>query len=133
MERFPWNPALETGHEDIDSQHRSLFRLAGELADAVDDCDCSDDVVADALYALSDYCVQHLCDEESLMESSGYPELPAHKSLHQALTSHTIQLMARYFDGEDMRPSGVAPFVVEWLTLHIEMADRRFVEYLRHQ
>jgi hemerythrin len=130
MNRYEWDSALETGVEAIDAQHRGLFALADKLADAVEICEPGDDALADALYGLSDYCVQHFADEEALMAEAGYPEFAPHRALHQTLASRTMGLMTRYFNGEDVKPDEVAPFVVDWLTMHIKEADMRFVTWL---
>lgn len=133
MQRFPWDPALETGNETIDAQHRKLFELAERLHQACAEHFGCDDAAIDAVYELSEYCVQHLHDEELLMMESGYPGRALHMALHEHLTARTIQLMARFLNGEDRMPDGVAPFMVDWLTTHIAQADRRFVEYLDAQ
>jgi hemerythrin-like metal-binding protein len=127
---FPWDPRLDTGDEMIDDQHRSLFVLANALQTTVLSDEADEDAVEDALYRLSDYCVEHFAEEEELMQAEGYPDLGPHQALHQTLTSRTLQMMTRYFNGADLKPDAVAPFVTSWLTEHIEKADMRFVEYL---
>lgn len=130
MSPFTWNQRLETGNAMVDEQHQRLFELAGVLQSAVDGFDCGDDPLGDAVYELTEYCLQHFADEEALMEGAGYPELGAHRELHRVLTARTTRMSARYFNGEDLKPDELAPFVVDWLTSHILAADQRFVDWL---
>jgi hemerythrin-like metal-binding protein len=74
--------------------------------------------------------VQHFADEEAPMTAAGFPAAAPHRSLHQHLTSETMTIAARYFNGEDVRPEMLAPFVVRWLTEHIASADKEFVRFL---
>lgn len=139
MVHFPWDPTLETGVENIDDQHRGLFALADALADAIATCTQTDegvceedeDTVANAIYGLSDYCIEHFADEESLMQSVNYPMLSVHRSLHEQLSADTLTLTARFFNDEHIVPDTLGPFITTWLSEHIRRHDMRFVSYLR--
>lgn len=128
---FDWSPDLETGNEDIDAQHRSLFALANELEDALGGGDFDVDTVENAIYGLTDYVVEHFSDEEALMAEVHYPALATHRSLHEHLTGDTMGFAARYFNGERVAASKIAPFVAGWLQEHIRGEDMRFVEFLK--
>jgi hemerythrin-like metal-binding protein len=129
---FDWDPALETGHDDIDEQHKSLFVLANELQEALELDENEAQAVDDAIYALTAYVVQHFHDEEELMDECGYPGAAAHLRLHQHLTAETLRLAARYFNGEDMVPANLAPFVADWLREHIRAEDMHLVEFMKN-
>jgi hemerythrin len=131
MAHFDWDPALETGHEDIDSQHRQLFALANALQEALARDDADPDVVEDAVYSLTEYVVQHFADEEALMDACAYPHENRHKALHRDLTAETMRLTARFMNREDVTPEELALFLVRWLRGHIREEDMRFVEYQR--
>jgi hemerythrin len=129
--QFDWDPALETGDSVIDEQHRSLFALANGLQ-ASCEIDCDDaDKLADAVYGLTDYVVQHFHDEEAFMQRCGYPGLGPHRALHEHLAAETLRIATRYFNGEDMLPDSLAPFVAEWLQEHIRREDMRMVAYAK--
>lgn len=132
MTAFPWDPGLETGHDEIDDQHRSLFALASRLQEALDACPSGDEaLVGDAVYALTDYVVQHFGDEQDLMEAAGYPRAALHKDLHDHLTGETMRYAARFMNGEDVELSALAPFVTDWLRSHIRNEDQRMVRFLK--
>jgi hemerythrin len=143
MAHFEWDPALETGHAEIDAQHRRLFALANALQDAIArhaavggasaDARAEADAgaAADAVYGLVGYVTEHFADEEALMDACAYPQGNWHKTLHRDLTAETMRITARFMNGEDVTPDSLAPFLVEWLQNHIRMEDMRFVEYQR--
>jgi len=130
VEHFEWTADLETGNDEIDGQHRSLFALASELQNAIASENTEEDAVADCVWRLTDYVVQHFADEEELMEAAGYPELPVHRSLHQQLTGETMRLTARFMNDEPLTAAELGPLVTRWLRVHIGHADKRFVAYL---
>jgi hemerythrin-like metal-binding protein len=132
MAYFEWDASLETGIEQIDEQHRSLFALANELHDAVQ-ADDDPELVENAVYALSEYVTQHFADEESLMAQTGFARLNWHKTLHRDLTAETMRIAARYFNGDDLLPTGLAPFLTTWLTEHIRQADMLLAAHIREQ
>lgn len=130
MAYFEWDPSLETGIEQIDDQHRSLFALANELHEAVVGND-DPELVENAVYALTEYVTQHFADEEALMLDAGFPRLNWHQTLHRDLTAETLRIAARYFNGEDVLPAELAPFLTAWLTEHIREVDMLVARYLR--
>ncbi len=141
MSNFPWDPSLETGFPEIDEQHKGLFALADKLAIAIASCALTDEglceedenTVADAVYGLTDYCVEHFADEEALMKSAGYPSLSVHCSLHEQLAAETLAITARFFNDEAVVPETLAPFITSWLSEHIRRHDMQFVTFLRAQ
>ena len=133
MEKFEWDPRFETGFEKIDDQHKSLFQLANHLQQAVDRGLDDPDAVADAVYGLVGYVVEHFRDEEALMAQIHYPGAGPHRALHEQLSAETMGITARYFAGEDVTPSQLAPLVCRWLTEHIPVHDAAMVTYLRAQ
>ena len=130
-EHFPWDASLETGDELIDDQHRSLFALANNLQDAIETHADDAETVTDAVYRLTDYVVEHFADEEAFMDRCGYPAAECHKKLHGDLTAQTMSLAARAFNGEDLLPATIAPFLTAWLTGHIRAEDMLLVAFAR--
>lgn len=130
MMHFDWDPALETGNAEIDRQHMRLFALANTLQAAIESDSADEEAIEDAVFGLTDYVTEHFYEEEALMRSSGYPELPVHHSLHEQLTGETLKITARYFNEGDVAPDRLAPFLTSWLQDHIRQNDMRFVAFL---
>ena len=121
-----WSPALAIGNPAIDRQHQKLFDLA---ADMVSD---RDQVRAmRTLAALSEYVIVHFRDEEKLLEDIGYPELAAHKKLHDDFRARLAKLYANAAGMKlDQIAEEVRLLINEWLTKHIMAADREYAKYL---
>lgn len=132
MAYFEWNANLETGIEQVDEQHRSLFALANALHEAVE-ADDDPELVENAVYALSEYVTQHFADEEALMAETGFARINWHKTLHRDLTGETMRIAARYFNGDDLLPTELAPLLTSWLTEHIREADMLVAQHIREQ
>lgn len=131
MSAYDWDRSLETGNESIDAQHKGIFELARRLHEACGSCEPGGDEIADAVYGLADYVVEHFSDEEALMDASRYPETSVHRGLHQSLTGEVLRITTRYFQGEDVDPESLALFMAGWLRTHIAEEDRRFVDFCR--
>jgi hemerythrin-like metal-binding protein len=131
MTAFMWDPALETGQETIDEQHRGLFELAARLDAAAARAGVDDSAVADAIYSLTDYVLEHFSSEEAYMAERSYPGLGSHKGLHERLTAETMRLTAAYFNGDASVAEKIGPFIVSWLKDHIRAEDMAFAEFAR--
>ena len=133
MRHFAWDPALETGCVDIDDQHRGLFDLANALESAIDaraGGHADEEAVANAVYGLVDYVVEHFEDEQHLMDRYRYPGRGPHRALHEQLSAETLGILARYTNGEELAPSELAPLVCGWLTGHVAQHDRSVVAFV---
>jgi hemerythrin len=130
MAYFAWDPGLETGRKDIDDQHKGLFALANSLERSIESRSHDEAAVADAVYGLVDYVVEHFRDEEQLMAECHYPGLVPHRSLHEQLSAETLGVMARYVNGELESPAELAPMVCDWLRGHIGTHDMGLVVFM---
>jgi len=75
----------------------------------------------------------HFASEESLMESSGYPNLEDHRALHAHLISRIMNFEAQVEKAEQLTPVDVYEFLCSWLGDHILTSDRMFGEFVAHQ
>jgi hemerythrin len=130
MAYYEWDSALETGNELIDAQHRSLFALANALALAAEHS-FEGDAVADAVYGLAGYVVEHFHDEEELMDSIGYPGTGSHRARHEAFSADVLGFTSRFMSGEEIAPEQLASLVTVWLTTHIMQYDVEAVAYMK--
>jgi hemerythrin len=131
MTYFEWDSALETGHETIDTQHKALIELVNELQRAVDQHSGDENAVADAIYGLCGYVVEHFRDEEALMAQYHYPQLGLHRALHERLTAETLDMMMRYTKGEDIADQ-LAPIMCDWLKNHMMQNDMEMAKFVMH-
>jgi hemerythrin-like metal-binding protein len=83
MARIEWIKAFETGHEAIDTEHRHLVDLVGEIqaAGAAEDRALLTAGVGRFLEAMG----AHFRNEEAMLARIGYPGLDAHQKAHREL------------------------------------------------
>ena len=127
-----WTPALNIGHDVIDSQHIELFSLFDRFVDG-----CAKgrgkDSVLELYQSLEEYVEKHFRDEEAMMASSGYPGLEKQKREHQKFQRQVSEL------GNTISRKGVTlmelvqinKLLVNWLVSHVQDVDQKFGEYLR--
>lgn len=127
-----WDASLETGDSTVDSQHRELVGMFGELhAAAVDGR--GKDAIEEILGRLVAYVDVHFRAEQELMMASGFPavEFIDHLQEHTRLTDRTGEMVRQHRDGEMVTVLPLAAFLQEWITDHIKRYDRGLVEHLR--
>ncbi|MDR2211140.1 MAG: bacteriohemerythrin [Spirochaetaceae bacterium] len=127
-----WNPNLATGTEKIDSQHKQIFRLTGNLIAAYHG-EQGITVMENTLDFLVSYLQRHLADEEALQIECRYPYYDEHKKLHDDFAEKILALAG------DFKQNGSAgdllekidAIVARWLIDHIKSEDLKFAEYLK--
>lgn len=115
---------LGVGIPAIDEEHRNILLMIHRLNASND---ASGEVARDVLVDLREYTVKHFKHEESLLESSGYPELEEHIAEHRALTKKVDQLAS---DSSNMHGDNLKNLLEEWIKHHILEVDQRYVEFL---
>lgn len=131
---FVWDTSLETGVEEIDEQHRLLFRKASVVLEAVAAGQGAVEV-RQTIQFLADYVAMHFGTEEKYMRLAGYPEMAEHLALHARLTRRLVQV-AEAFDGQGASAPMVedlGAFMRGWLTVHIQEKDRALARFLRER
>jgi hemerythrin len=128
---FTWDPALETGVNEIDEQHRLLFRKAGAVLEAVAAGQGALEVKR-TLQFLADYAALHFETEERYMRAAGFPDADAHAEIHQRINRRLLEV-ASEFHARGASPGLVADveaLVRGWLTMHIAEKDRAVADWM---
>ncbi len=129
MSLMIWGPMFEVGVGQIDSQHRKLFDLANELADAVR---AGKGMVplGRILNELVTYTQTHFAAEEQLMSQHGYPATAEHKACHQELIRKVGDFKRAFLEGDSSIVDKTLQFFTEWLSRHIMEIDKAFARDL---
>ena len=130
-----WKEAFELGIEDVDEQHKKLIELTDTIYDLVnqaeDGFDCYDEIVS-IFKELGDYTVYHFNYEEQLMAKKSFLMLVEHKKEHDKFVK---QIQSYSFDEIDYNQleslHSVLDFLLEWISNHILLTDRKYVETLK--
>jgi hemerythrin len=121
---FAWTDSLELGIEEIDEQHRELFRRGERLYHAMRH---GQPAGADlTLASFRDFVLSHFEYEERWMERAGYQALPAHRDAHRDFADRLHRVTSEYRrqgPTEEMAQT-LLQWLEAWLREHIGGDDR---------
>ena len=83
--QFDWKDDLNTGVEDIDRQHRELFRIGRDIEQLIlTGCvGVGDKELLKIICDLREYVSYHFYEEEKFMKSHNYKDYEVHKKSHE--------------------------------------------------
>ena len=130
-----WTNDLSVGLEEIDSQHRELFRRINNLVDAIRHGQCKY-VIDGTIGFLEDYARTHFSEEETWMFQHHYSDYEMHRAQHRiflnALSDLKKQAAAPRVQGASYELSvATNQVVVDWILAHIVRIDKRLGEFLK--
>ena len=80
---------------------------------------------------LGDYVNTHFNDEEAVMASAGYPDLPRHRLVHDDLRATVTGLTESYLRDGGSLPADLMGFLSSWLVEHLSGEDRLMATFVR--
>lgn len=120
-----WDDSLSTGNEEIDAQHKWLFRVLNLLVESIGG-EGEEQASIRCLVDMERYALTHFAAEEAYMERIGYPGLAGHKLLHLGFAEQVEGFREGLITGEILAMD-VAAFLKNWLVQHIKVADHAIV------
>lgn len=123
-----WEDRFSIHNNEIDAQHKKLFELAHK-AYALEYKKTSRVEIREILSEFFEYMKVHFKDEESYMESIGYPGLEDHKKLHKKIIEELSKTIKSIHNVHDMKEKLVI-VAQDWLLSHI-LHDDMLIE--RHR
>jgi len=126
-----WTEEWAVGEPTIDEQHRELVGHINALLEAVGRARSRAEI-ANMMAFLEVYVLRHFQDEERLMAMVEYPQLEAHRTMHESFARVFARLREEYArDGPTPGLSAELNVRVSgWLVSHIGRLDRAFGEFL---
>ncbi len=133
MPLIVWNDKLSVGVPSIDGEHQRLVGLLNDFYDAVQ-AGKGKEALGNLLGALIDYTKVHFANEERLFSNSKYPDVAAHKKLHEDLVRQVLELQKKYAGAASVALSlDAVNFLKGWLINHIQGTDKKYSPYLISQ
>ena len=132
---FAFTDKYKTGIQMIDEEHKVLFDIIRQANDLVQEKMLYDkyDEIIDILEQLHEYTEKHFRDEEEYMEKIGYPGLPQQKSAHAIFIDKLVKLdlgdMDFIDDHQQEYLEDLIIYLLDWLTQHVLMVDKRIAEW----
>ena len=132
MDRIEWNESFSLGIENIDGQHKQLFKLTNLLFETMETTSCTP-MIEPVFRGLMTYARTHFAAEETLMRQVGFPHLTAHQTEHLTLTHKACEMIS-YLKAENRNAGlGLARFLKNWLIRHIRDEDSRYGAFIQQQ
>jgi hemerythrin len=131
MAQIKWNKADACFLPEIDAEHRSIYRLADELRQALaaqPDPAKADAILRNLLASAED----HLAHEERLMRSMRYPSLAWHKKQHDTLRHRALTLAPALDESNLPAVQDFLQFLTGWMRDHVGLTDRMLGAYVRN-
>jgi hemerythrin len=125
-----WTEDLSVGVDEIDEQHRELFRRAGRVLDGLKRGEPEE--IGGLVDFLHEYAVTHFGAEEEFMRKSRYPGYVRHKAEHDRFIADLLALSREH----DRKGSGafmvlrVSHWLVQWLKEHVSGTDAELGKFL---
>ncbi|MEI6557067.1 MAG: hemerythrin family protein [Rhodospirillaceae bacterium] len=127
--RFEWTSDLETGVDVIDDDHKLIIDLYNRIYyyyNNESDILLLERAISDFRFLFS----LHFLKEENFMIEIGYPDFESHAREHEAMVRLLNKFTGNARDKEESCHK-IAFLVLQWLTSHLEGADRRLAAFTR--
>lgn len=121
-----WQDTYLSGQEEIDRDHRELFRLSNELMQVISGGNPDGPAYGNAVTALRDHAERHFRNEESILKKHDYQDVQLHSVLHRELLRTFDELAQQHNEGivslEELAEYVTRTIIEE----HLLMEDRKF-------
>ena len=132
MELIKLEDNLKLDIPEIDSQHETLIGLINLLHETM--LQGADRAALDKLLSqLLEHTQTHFAYEEQLMSQYNYPGYETHKSEHNRLMQHLVDLAERYKNGELLLSFAIVLELKGWAVVHIEKSDKPLGTFLNNR
>ncbi|MBL8254285.1 MAG: hemerythrin family protein [Candidatus Competibacter sp.] len=132
MALLAWNESLIIDIQSMDFQHKHWVRLINELHEAMLRGKGSAAINQTLDNALG-YTRLHFAAEERLLSENAYPTFEQHKKLHDEFVSSILRLKDRLSEGHAVLAMELITEMRDWLTQHIQNADREYAPFLKRK
>ncbi len=157
IKKITWEKKYELGVPLIDSQHRRLVEIAGDLYDTLSgDPSQYQSNLSKILKDLADYTEYHFSTEENMLSEMSYTGLESHKIAHKNFIMELNNQIRKLYSSSNRNDlpqygstcntcdfkdvctlisSGLRfyDYVLSWLLTHIAKADRLWFEFMKNK
>ncbi|MCB1218002.1 hemerythrin family protein [bacterium] len=127
MTLIKWNDDLSTGVGFVDNEHKALVNMINELNDAMLQKH-GKEVVGNIISRMAAYARNHFEHEEKEMKACNFSGYAAHKKEHDDFIAKVAELKTELDEGRIMVTTDTMKFLKSWLTSHIMITDKLYVD-----
>jgi hemerythrin len=130
--QLEWTPDLSVGIEEIDSQHRELFRRINNLDSALRTGKAKAEIIR-LIEFLDEYVVDHFGAEEKYMIDYNYAGYDRHKANHAWFINEFSGIREKFDAGEPpVTLIGLCNnLLITWFSNHIRTVDMALGGFLK--
>lgn len=125
MDAIEWDERYSVGVEELDVQHRQLFRMINTLFEAPN-VEVESQTISDLLSDMKEYTSCHFEAEEEYMAECGYPDIAAHILEHDYFRRKVEDLCSDTMAHRKGVSADILQFLYEWLSAHILSCDKKY-------
>ncbi len=126
-----WSTDYSVLVEDMDMQHKNLFRLINDFAAAIKSL--NKEKITNVVEELYSYTEYHFYQEEKFMKSINYPEFSTHIKAHRSFVQKVKEAKNALANADSKTLEGVLKFLVDWLVSHIQNVDMKYGKHANHK
>jgi len=128
-----WSDNFSVGHLGIDEQHMELINIINDLVMYISEKNTEFSHLLDLVAKLDDYVAEHFKYEETLMAQNSYPEMEDHIAQHDGLRKKLEDLNIFSVDNTLEFYKGLLEELIDWLSKHIMLTDKKLGAYLTNK
>ena len=127
--QIEWKSEWESGHPEIDKQHRELVNFGNELLFDVLSAD-SKEKIEQKLDEFLNYVAYHFNYEESILRRSKFSGTKEHFAAHKLIFADALRLKEAYLSGK-LKPSAFFAFIFDdFIVGHMLKEDIKFFPFV---
>lgn len=130
MEFTQWTAQYSVGDPLMDAYHHIFFKTIHDLSREL--ATLSIEAVQERIAFLVSYASMHFDSEEQLMQKIAFPEIEAHKELHQTFKEQLSAMQDRYLSNPSITTAEeLLELSQAWLRQHILGEDMKYKDYVK--
>lgn len=114
----------------MDSQHKKIIHIINTLIDQHNQGN-SAEALSETLSKMTEYSLEHLSDEEKLLEEKGFPLYDEHVQLHEDFKLKILELCTIPGSRSQQVTPELLQYLFDWWSKHILQEDKKYSEYLK--
>ena len=128
MDFLEWNDKFSVNVDEIDNQHKEIFKITNKLLNAIAD-GTANETVGDILQDLIDYIAVHFSTEEYYFDKFNYPKSYSHKEEHESFIQKVSEFKKSFETGRKNLYLDITNFILNWLMSHVLLSDKEYAKY----
>ncbi len=125
-----WREEWNCGIEEIDQEHRELYKAVNYIDLYKNDLAHQDELNDDFYQKLIDRIAQHFDDEEEILKEHKFPQLDKHSDIHQELLDKVTALFEAQKKDRTKKDEFIHFLTESYIVDHILYDDSLFIRFL---